>query len=253
MASSIPRLHDQNHNLLVHAYLDGELDAAGNLDFERMIETDPGLANTVNCIRVLQQTLRREFPPEPIPSHLKSRIERAVGASRRPLSPTWNLMAASVLAAMILSSTTTWLAFRTSATSVVLTEVVDGHMRALAAPQPTDIVSSDRHVVKPWFAGRIPQSPRVVDLAGDGFPLVGARIDVFEKTPVPTLVYGRRRHLISVTAVSSSNVRSPQSSVEPVNGFNIVSWSAGDTTYWAISDLNAAELNSFAKLFQQAS
>ncbi|MDO9459264.1 MAG: anti-sigma factor, partial [Alphaproteobacteria bacterium] len=156
-----------------------------------------------------------------------------------------------------LSSSSTWLVLRapatSPATSIVMAGLVDGHMRALAAPQPIDVVSSDKHTVKPWFIGKIPQSPKVVDLAGEGFPLVGGRIDVFGKTPVPTLVYSRRLHLISLTAVSSSsNVSNPHSS-RPVNGFNIVSWNVGEMTYWAISDLNVTELNAFAKLFQQAS
>lgn len=253
MASSITTLESKNRDLLAHAYVDGELDAAGNLDVERMIETDPASSNTVNCIRALQNTLRREFPPEPIPPHLKSRIEAAVGAGRRPFKPTWSLMAASLLAAMILSSTTTWLALRTSASSAILTELVDGHMRALAAPQPTDVTSSDRHTVKPWFVAKIPQSPKVIDLAGEGFPLVGGRIDVIERTPVPTLVYGRRRHLISVTALPSSNAGPLPATLKPVNGFNVISWTAGETTYWAISDLSATELDSFARLFKQAS
>lgn len=170
-----------------------------------------------------------------------------------PIRPTWHLMAASVVAAMALSSSVTWLALRSSAPNIMLTELVDGHMRALSAPQPTDIVSSDRHTVKPWFTGKIPQSPKVVDLAGEGFPLVGARIDVFGKTPVPTLVYGRRRHLISLSAVSSAEGMPHSASSPPVNGYNIVSWNVGDTTYWALSDLNVTELREFATLFQKAS
>ena len=69
------------------------------------------------------------------------------------------------------------------------------------APRPIDVASSDRHTVKPWFAGRIPQAPRVVDLAKEDFPLVGGRLDVVAEAPVPTLVYGHSKHLISVTAV----------------------------------------------------
>ena len=253
MASSIPKILDCESNLLVHAYLDGELDAAGYLAVEQMFHADPALAETVNSVGVLQKTLRREFPPKPIPSYLKSRIDAAVGTSKRPPRPTWMLMAASVVAAMALSSTSTWLAVRTPAANMIMAELVDGHMRALAAPQPIDIVSSDRHTVKPWFTGKISQSPKVVDLTGEGFPLVGARIDVFSKTPVPTLVYSRRRHLISLTAVSSSDIAPGRYSLRPVNGFNIVSWDVGETTYWALSDLNVTELNAFAKLFQQAS
>ncbi len=253
MPLSIPKTPDGESDLLVHAYVDGELDVASSLTVEQMIDADPALAQTVKEIGVLQKTLRHAFPPEPIPSHLKARIDAAVGKGKRPVRPTWMLMAASVVAAMALSSSATWLALRTSSPNIIMAELVDGHMRALAAPQPNDIVSSDRHTVKPWFTGKIPQSPKVVDLAAEGFPLVGARIDVLGKTPVPTLVYGRRLHLISLTAVSSSDGAPGPSPSPPVNGFNIVSWNVGPTTYWALSDLNVTELNAFAKLFQQAS
>jgi anti-sigma factor RsiW len=105
--------------------------------------------------------------------------------------------------------------------------------------------------VKPWFNGRILQSPRVVDLASDGFPLVGGRIDVVNKVAVPTLVYSRRRHIISLTAISLPKGEALPVSPGPANGFNIVSWRNGDNAYWAISDLNENELSAFAKLFQK--
>ncbi len=253
MGSSTAPPPDSESGLLVHAYLDGELDAVGHLAVERMIDADPAAAETMNNISALQKSLRREFPPEPIPPYLKSRINAAVGTSKRPIRPTWMLMAASVVAAMAFSSGFTLLLLRTPPTNIVMAELVDSHLRALAAPQPIDIVSSDRHTVKPWFTGKIPQSPKVVDLTGEGFSLVGGRIDVFARTPVPTLVYSRRRHLISLTAVSSSDGPPGSYSARPVNGFNIISWSVGETTYWALSDLNVTELSAFANLFQQAS
>ena len=251
MVSSILPTSDSERRLLVHAYFDGELDAASYLALERMIDADPALAHTMNSLAALQKTLRREFPPRPISSNLKSRIDAAVGKSKHPRRPTWMLMAASVLAAMALSSSSTWLLLRTPPTNIIVTELVNGHVRALAAPQPIDIVSSDRHTVKPWFTGKLPQSPKVVDLASEGFPLVGGRIDVLSKIPVPTLVYSRRRHLISLTAVSASYSTSSSHLARPVNGFNIISWNVGETTYWALSDLNMTELNAFAKVFQQ--
>jgi anti-sigma factor RsiW len=161
------------------------------------------------------------------------------------------LMAASVVAAIALSSMSTRMLLQETSTSATLAnELIDSHMRSLAASQPTDVVSSDRHAVKPWFNGKILQSPRVVDLAKEEFPLVGGRIDVVNKVAVPTLVYSRRRHIISLTAVSISNGESFPASIGPVNGFNIVSWRKDDNLYWAISDLNENELNAFAKLFQ---
>src|SRR5260221_9630446 len=88
-----------------------------------------------------------------------------------------------------------------SRTDLVRDGIVDAHIRSLMASQPIDVASSDRHTVKPWFNGRIPQAPRVVDLAKEDFPLVGGRIDVVGELPVPTLVYGHRKHLISLTAI----------------------------------------------------
>jgi anti-sigma factor RsiW len=128
--------------------------------------------------------------------------------------------------------------------------VVASHVRALMAAQPVDVVSSDRHTVKPWFNGRIPESPRVVDLANEGFPLVGGRIDVIGRTPVPTLVYRRRQHLISLSEVPAG--RTLATSQGQIAGYNVVSWSDNGIAYWAVSDVAAADLDAFAKAFRAA-
>ena len=104
-----------------------------------------------------------------------------------------------------IASGATWFVLRPNGAEASAELVVASHMRALMAPQPTDVSSSDRHTVKPWFNGRIPQAPRVVDLTDKGFPLVGGRIDVIGREPVPTLVYRHRQHLISLTAVPAEH------------------------------------------------
>ena len=120
--------------------------------------------------------------------------------------------------------------------------LVSDHIRALMAPEPVDVVSSDRHTVKPWFNGRIPNSPRVVDLAKEDFPLVGGRIDVVGQTPVSTLVYRHAKHLISLTAMpAESNSKAPPT----VNGYNVVHWIENGVSYWAISDVAPKELEEF--------
>jgi anti-sigma factor RsiW len=239
----------ESADLLLHAYLDGELDIASAIAIERSIEAEPALANQAADIRVLQAALRNKFPRESIPPHVQSKVDALVrkeGISR--WRPTWTSMAASLVVAIVLSSTSTWLAMRTPTSSAITNELVDGHLRSLVAQQPTDVSSSDRHTVKPWFNGKVAQSPRVKDLSAAGYALAGGRVDVLEKVAVPTLVYNRRKHLISVTAVPE--VGSTPTSIS-VNGFNIVSWNDEAISYWAISDLNLAELNEFITLYRQ--
>jgi len=236
-------------DLLVHAYLDGELDVASAIAIERRIEAEPILADQAADIYALQTVVRNKFPREQLPPHLKSRIDTLVGnESTGHRRPTWTLMAASLVAAIALSSTSTWFAIRTPASNALTSELVDGHLRSLVAQQPTDVASSDRHTVKPWFNGKVAQSPRVKDLSAAGYTLAGGRVDVLAKVAVPTLVYNRRSHLISVTAVPEAGVTP---STISVNGFNIVRWNDEGISYWAISDLNSAELNEFTRLYRQ--
>ena len=243
---------EADSHLLVHAYLDGELDVAASLAVEQAIAGDPALADGVARIADLQRTLRESFPPEPIPAYLKSRIDAAIGKKAARYRPSWALMAASVLVAIGLSSALTWLALQAPATKGFSGRLIDNHMRALAAPQPIDVASADTHKVKPWFNGKILQSPRVVDLAAEGFPLIGGRIDVINKTAVPTLVYRKDLHIISLTSILSSGAGRDAVTAREAQGYNMVSWNDGVSTYWAVSDLNIKELNKFTRLFQQA-
>ena len=134
------------------------------------------------------------------PPHLRARIEASVGGvGRARARPSWRALAASIALTALVTSSSTWLVVGSQPENTVADTLVSDHIRALMAPQPTDVVSSDRHTVKPWFNGRIPESPRVVDLAKEDFPLVGGRLDVVGQTPVPTLVYRHDKHLISLT------------------------------------------------------
>ena len=243
----------QPSSLLLHAYCDGELDTATALSVKQQVEAHPKLAAELANISALQKALRVKFPRTPVSDRLRARIAAAVGLHRyRMASPTWAAMAASVVVAISLSSGTTWMTMRPRQADPVMEQIVDGHLRSLMSQKPTDVTSSERHTVKPWFNGRIPQAPRVVDLSSAGFPLMGARIDVIGTTPVPTLVYGRRLHIISLTAVPKPSSTSEDMITRSVNGYNVVGWSSGNTTYWAASDLNPRELQEFAKLFQSA-
>jgi anti-sigma factor RsiW len=238
--------------LLVHAYLDGELDPANALDVERQLADDPALAAERERIEALRRVIAERLPRESAPPGLARRIEATLGlrpaAARTASHPSWRALAASVAVAAFIGSGATWLALSPGPTDADM--VVANHMRALMAPQPVDVGSSDRHTVKPWFNGRIPEAPRVVDLASEGFPLVGGRVDVIGRTPVPTLVYRRRQHLISLSEAPASRMAAmPQGQIA---GYNIVSWTDSGVTYWAVSDVAAADLSAFEKAFRAA-
>jgi anti-sigma factor RsiW len=234
--------------LVVDAYLDDELDLAHVLELEQRFASDPALAQERDRVQALRALIGDQLPRETAPAGLASRIETAAGLRRTPPRPTWSALAASVALAALFGSGATHLALDAATGNPNMTMVVDSHLRALMAPAPTDVSSSDRHTVKPWFTGRITQSPRVVDLTNEGFPLLGGRIDVVGRNPVPALVYRHRQHLISLTAVPDASPGGPQA--HTIAGYNVLAWTDNGVRYWAVSDLGSGDLDTFAKAFQ---
>jgi anti-sigma factor RsiW len=239
-----------NDRLLLNAYIDGELDPAHALEFEQRLAQNPALAEERQRIETLRRVLRERLPR----ATASPALRRRVMALARPFPVAlnwragWAAMAASLVAAVAAGSIGTLVALGPGSRERVPELLVASHMRALMASQTVDVASSDRHTVKPWFNGKLPGSPRVVNLAAQGFPLVGGRVDVIGLTPVPTLVYRARLHVISVTALPLPDRESAPP--RPINGYNIVEWTDGPLTYWAVSDLAAPELENFAKAFR---
>jgi anti-sigma factor RsiW len=136
-------------------------------------------------------------------------------------------------------------------------EVVAGHVRSLLGDggHLTDVASSDHHTVKPWFAGRLDFSPPAPDLADAGFPLAGGRLDYINGRAVAALIYRRRAHVINVfvwpVPAAAAGVAGPTAAAGAAGdgGHSVVRWAQGGMTFWAVSDLNAAELTDFARLF----
>jgi anti-sigma factor RsiW len=246
MIAPAPR---SDNSLLVHGYLDGELDPAHALELEHAITADAALAAERDSTQALRDLIRDRLARERAPAGLRSRIESAVGLRRERLRPTWGMLAAASVLVAVMASGTTWLTMQPLQTETAEMVVAD-HLRALMAPQPTDVSSSDRHTVKPWFNGRVPQAPRVVDLTREGFPLIGGRVDVIGRVPVPTLVYRHNQHLISLSAIPATSVNAPARRM--IAGFNVLDWSDNGVRYWAVSDLGTNDLDSFAKAFRAA-
>ena len=241
-----------NETLLTQAALDGELDAEAMLDFENRLAANDSLAAEYGRLKTLHEVMARELVKPVAPRALRERIAAMAAPSIAPLvPPPWRAMAASAILAAGLASASTWLALRPAIEDKNLgPTLIADHKRGLLSGQPTDVASSDRHTVKPWFATRFALAPKVIDLGPQGFPLAGGRIDIIAGTPAAVLVYRHKEHFISLTALPAQGSAPAQAFV--VDGYSVEVWRAGGTEYWAISDIDPTELANFRLLFDAA-
>ena len=285
--------------LMIHALIDGELDAAAALAVERRIAADPQLAAEHARIVALHAAVNRlprpevsdafqariaaigvaataqqtqDDPAEPqqgappaqpgliIPTgggqrrnaETRPSQTRVLPRARRFGSFDWRAMAASIMISAVLASGATQWVMVNSASDSFAAAVASGHRRSLLAASPIDIVSSDRHTVKPWLDARIGVSPPAPDLAQDGYALIGGRVEVIADRPVPALVYRHREHLITLVAEPQQGGGTTAPDDLSSGGFSLVHWSDGAFSYWAISDMERPELDDFVARFRKA-
>ena len=125
--------------------------------------------------------------------------------------------------------------------------------RAEIAGQPFDVASSDRHTVKPWLANRTTVSGTIVDLAPEGFPLVGGRVTIVDRVPTPTLVYRHNEHVVAVTElpVDAKGVRGGTGGIETIDGYHVAAGPMRTSTYVAVSDMDEKALGEFVEVFRR--
>jgi anti-sigma factor RsiW len=137
---------------------------------------------------------------------------------------------------------------RPARSNAIVDQAVANHVRSLLAAHLVDVVSSDQHTVKPWFDGKIDFAPEVRDLSANGFPLVGGRLDYLDGKTIVALVYQRNKHPINLFITPEPTSRSTSPTVATRRGYNVFCWTNSGMKYWAVSDLNQAELREFTEL-----
>ena len=141
---------------------------------------------------------------------------------------------------------------RLAGSSDVAQHLVSDFARAEIAGQPFDVASSDRHTVKPWLADRTTVSANIIDLAPEGFTLVGGRVAVVDRIPTPTLVYRHNEHLVAVTELplDAKGARAA-GGIETIDGYHVARWSDANLAYVAVSDMDEKTLGEFVEAFRR--
>jgi anti-sigma factor RsiW len=239
--------------LLINARMDGEINAVQCVAIDWHLTACTSCNEEAEAQEMVRAVIRDEMPYYRAPAHLKERLTSALrvaeyfdGCARRT---DWRVLGA-VAAALVLAvlGAAPFLVNEHNQRQIVADELLSAHVRALYG-HTVDVVSSDRHTVKPWFNGKVTFLPPVVDLASEGFPLEGGRLDSVGARLIATLVYSRHFHLIDVFVWPASN-QMPPAHFER-DGYNEISWSKNDFVFAAVSDLNPAELNTFASLLKE--
>jgi anti-sigma factor RsiW len=165
----------------------------------------------------------------------------------------WNwlgLAAAIVLAAIIAFNLVPRLQ-RPGADQFLATQLIASHVCSLMASHLTDVASSDQHTVKPWLDAKLDFAPAVVDLASEGFPLVGGRLDYLDNRTVAALVYQGRKHFINVFTWPAESGTTGTTKTMTREGYQLLHWIDSDINYWAVSDVSDNELQAFRQLFEK--
>jgi anti-sigma factor RsiW len=239
---------------LVGPLVDGELSGQQGREVEMHVASCATCTKLADDYRSIGRLLRAGYQraPADLADTIRSTLAREKPmASRATLGRRQLLQRAAVLLLAVgATAFLTWvLAQNLAEQAEIERDVVVAHIRSLIQEAPIQVASSDSHTVKPWFNGRVDFAPQVKDLAADGFPLAGGRLDVIGDRRVAAVIYKRRQHLIDVFMWPTAGIDSAARAAAS-KGYNVLTWTAHGTTYWAVSDLNAAEMAELQKLLR---
>jgi mycothiol system anti-sigma-R factor len=259
MRKETPMLPCSDTLLLVHAYLDNELDAGDSVRLTRHLEGCASCTDALERQAQLKRLLRGAAPHFPLPDSARARVLAALpgagAVARNAPRSSWRALPTALAASLLLlaGGGIGMLAQRQlAASSALTTELLSDHLRSLQVEHLTDVATSNQHTVKPWFDGKLDFSPQVRDLEAEGFVLVGGRLDVLRGQRVAAIVYRRRLHAINLFQWPGSGPDAAPASIDAGDGFTAVHWRQDGMNCWAVSNLARGELAMFAAEFRQA-
>src|ERR1700678_1163907 len=239
----------------LETYLDGELPEQEMRTFDAHVRNCHSCSADVLMRVQMKRTIQvagKRFTPR---AEFRSQVQQSIALRpQRSLLPLWVFAATAVAVLAVGTLTLTYVQTR-SGRDQVYSEIADLHVATLASSSPVDVVSSDRHTVKPWFQGKIPFAFNLPELQNTEFSLLGGRMTYLDQTPGAHLIYDIRKHHISVLVFQERSLpamlgENPVSKKQP---FNMETWSQGGFRYFVIGDASAADIDSLAKLFKAAS
>ncbi len=199
------------------------------------------------------QAAGRRFTPS---AEFRRRVQRSIAPKpQRSLLPVWVFAATAAVVLVVGTLILTYERTR-SGRDQVYSEIADLHVATLASSSPVDVISTDRHTVKPWFQGKVPFAFNLPELQNSEFSLLGGRMTYLDQTPGAHLIYNARKHHISVFVFQERSLpaRLDGNSLSPEKvPFNMETWSQGGLRYFVIGDASTLDIDSLAKLFKAAS
>jgi anti-sigma factor RsiW len=251
---------------LMHGRLDQELDLASAMAIDQHLQSCAACKKIYDQHSTLRSAVRQHATYHAAPAGLADRVRAdldrtAVSTPAKTERPRWQWLRFGrwfqLGAAMAATAAVTWTAALQlngpAQDELIAEQVIAGHARSVLTGHLADLATSDQHTVKPWLSGKLDFSPPVMDLTTAGFPLIGGRLDYLDNRPVAALVYRRDRHLINLFVwpdPKSDRTRPTQTLSK--QGYHVLHWRDAGMTFWAISDLNPAEIKVFAEAYASA-
>ena len=260
--------------VLIHALIDGELDAGNTAAVETHVAACPACAAKLTAFHAMRQAMAEASLKERASAHLRARVEAALpsqplrvsgraeparafrlGSRLESWRESWRgswrtffggLTLGTALSAAVAASLVVAV-IRNDQDQRIADEVVSAHVRSLQAGHLTDVQTSDQHTVKPWFNGKLDVAPPVVDLTAQGFTLIGGRLDYIDGEAAGSIVYRRRNHVINLFVARHLGAERGGAKIETTHGFNVRHWTQGGLDFWAVSDINPDELEEFGQ------